>query len=167
MKLQEVIWRSFKRPWISDFVSLYWCYLHLPFSMHLFFFFDNNNNNNDIVTIINLLPLKSDWQRRIELLGNKSGGGGESHIYWRRCSSKFAKETPKNYHIGCGSSQFYSLKVTSEIFIHRNNTGTLKIIAKRQQVLLQMNEYWHVTRLANSLKVTVLTQSANVFLLTP
>ena len=40
------------------------------------FFFDNNNNNNDIVTIINLLPLKSDWQRRVELLGNKSGGGG-------------------------------------------------------------------------------------------
>ena len=44
--------------------------------MHLFFFFDNNNNNNNIVTIINLLPLKSDWQRRVELLGNKSGGGG-------------------------------------------------------------------------------------------
>ena len=39
------------------------------------FFFDNNNNNNDIVTIINLLPLKFDWQRRAELLGNKSGGG--------------------------------------------------------------------------------------------
>ena len=43
--------------------------------MHLFFFFDNNNNNNNIVTIINLLPLKSDWQRRVKLLGNTSGGG--------------------------------------------------------------------------------------------
>ena len=45
-----------------------------------FFFFHNNNNNNDIVTIINLLPLKSDWQRRAELLGNKSGGGGIPYI---------------------------------------------------------------------------------------
>ena len=72
------------------------------------------------------------------------GGGGTPVYNWRRSSSKFSKATPKSYHIGCGSSQFHSLKVTSEIFIHRNSTGILKIIAKRQQVLLQMNEYWHV-----------------------
>ena len=39
----------------------------------------------------------------------------------------------------------YSLKVTLEIFIHRNSTGILKIIAKGHQVLLYMNGYWHVT----------------------
>ena len=66
------------------------------------------------------------------------GGGGGTPIYnWRGCSSKFSKETLKSYHIGCGSSQFYSLKVTSEIFIHRNNTEILKIIiAKGLRVLL-------------------------------
>ena len=42
----------------------------------------------------------------------------------------------KSYHTGCCSSQFYYLKVTPEIFIHRNNTGILKIIAKGQQVIL-------------------------------
>ena len=38
--------------------------------------------------------------------------------------SEFSKETPKSYHYdtGCGSGQFYSRKVTSEIFIHINNT---------------------------------------------
>ena len=52
-------------------------------------------------------------------------------IYKRQgCLSKFSKETPKRYHIGCGSSQFYSLKVSSKIFIHRNNTGILKIMVK-------------------------------------
>ena len=41
------------------------------------------------------------------------GGGGGAPIYkWRRYSSKLSKATPKSYHIGCGSSQFYSLKVT-------------------------------------------------------
>ena len=64
------------------------------------------------------------------------GGGGTPIYNWRGCSSKISKETPKSYHIGRGSSQFYSLKVTSEIFIHRNNTGILKIIAKGQRVLL-------------------------------
>ena len=44
----------------------------------------------------------------------------------------FSKETPKSYHIGCGSSQCCSLKVTPEIFIHRNNRGILKLIAKGQ-----------------------------------
>ena len=63
--------------------------------------------------------------------------GWVTPIYnWRGCSSKFSKETPKSYHIGCVSSQFYSLKVTSKIFIHNNNTGILKIIAKGLQVLL-------------------------------
>ena len=63
-------------------------------------------------------------------------GGGR-----RGCSSKFSKATPKSYHIGCGSSQFYSQKVTLEIFIHRNSTRMLKIIAKGQQVLLYINGY--------------------------
>ena len=79
------------------------------------------------------------------------GGGG---------SSKFSKATPKSYYIGCGSSQFYSLKVTSEIFIHRNSTGILKIIANRQQVLLQKTDI-DMPRLENGPKVTVLSQSAN------
>ena len=64
---------------------------------------------------------------------------------WRGCSSAFSKATPKSYHIGCGYSQFYSLKVISEIFIRRNSTGKLTIIAKRQQIPLCMNGYWHVT----------------------
>ena len=54
------------------------------------------------------------------------GEGGLPYITDGGCSSKFSKETRKSYHIGCGSSQFCSLKVTSEIFIHRNNTGILK-----------------------------------------
>ena len=62
--------------------------------------------------------------------------GGTPIYNLRGCSLKFSKETPKSYHIGCGSSQFYSLKVTSEIFIHSNNIGILKKIAKGQQVLL-------------------------------
>ena len=85
------------------------------------------------------LNFETCTHRRAKTLGNRfdfnsiftkmlRGGGGYL--------SKFSKETPKSYHIGCGSSQFYSLKVTSEIFIHRNNTGILKIIAKGQQVLL-------------------------------
>ena len=61
-------------------------------------------------------------------------------------------------YIGCGSS-FYSLKVTLEIFIHRNSTEILKIITKGQQVLLYMNGYWHVTSQERS-KDTVLAQSA-------
>ena len=66
---------------------------------------------------------------------------GETPTYnWQGCSSKFSKETPKSYHIGCGSSQFYCLKVTLEIFNHRNNTQTRKIENNRQlkgqQVLL-------------------------------
>ena len=109
--------------------------------MHLFFFFDNNNNNNDIVTIINLLPLKSDWQRRAELLGNKSGGGGNPINTDGDDRRNLQKKPQKVTILGVAPVNFYSLKVTSEIFIHRNNTGILKIIAKRQQVLLQMNEY--------------------------
>ena len=67
------------------------------------------------------------------LLGGGGEGGGTPIYNLRGCSSKFSKETPKSYHIGCGSSQLYSLKVTSELLIHRNNTGILKIIAKGQQ----------------------------------
>ena len=103
-------------------------------------FFDNNNNNNDIVTIINLLPLKSDWQRRAELLGNKSGGG-VPYITDGDVRRNLQKKPQKVTILGVALVNFYSLKVISEIFIHRNNTGILKIIAKRQQVLLQMNEY--------------------------
>ena len=69
------------------------------------------------------------------LIGKKILGGGTPIYNCRGCSSKFSKETPKSYHIGSGSSQFYSIKVTSEIVIHRNNTAILKIIAKGQQVL--------------------------------
>ena len=88
------------------------------------------------------------------------GGGGATINNWRGCSSKFSKATPKSYYIGCGSSQFYSLKVTSEIFIHRNSTGILKIIANRQQVLLQKTDI-DMPCLENGPKVTVLSQSAN------
>ena len=72
----------------------------------------------------------------IKLTRTVAPPGGTPIYNGQGCSAKFSKETPKSYHIGCGSSQFYSLKVTSEIFIHRNNTGVLKTIAKGQQVLL-------------------------------
>ena len=76
-------------------------------------------------------------RRRVLLVSPGGPGGGGTPIDNRRgCSSKFSKETPRSYHIRCGSSQFYSLKVTSEIFMHRNITGILKIITKGQQVLL-------------------------------
>ena len=65
---------------------------------------------------------------------------------------KIFKSNPKSYHIGCGSRQFYSLKVTLEIFTHRNSTGILKIIAKGQQVLLYMNGYIDMSCLKNGLK---------------
>ena len=45
-------------------------------------------------------------------------GGGTPIYNLQGCSSKFSKTTPKSYQFGCGSSQFYSPKVTSEIFIH-------------------------------------------------
>ena len=65
--------------------------------------------------------------------------GGLPYITDGDARRNFQKQPPrattKSYHNGCSSSQFYSLKDTSEIFIHRNNTGILKIIAKGQQVL--------------------------------
>ena len=68
--------------------------------------------------------------------GGEGGGGGLLYITDGDARRNFQKQPLKSYHIGCGSSQFYSLKVTLEIFIHRNSTGKLKIVAKRQQVLL-------------------------------
>ena len=68
----------------------------------------------------------------------------------------------KSCYIGCGPSQFYSLKVTLEIFIPRNSTGILKIIAKGHQVLLYLNHRMDInmSRLKIGLKDTALTQSA-------
>ena len=60
------------------------------------------------------------------------GGGGLPYI----TDGDACRKYHYHYHIGCGNSQFYSLKVTSEILIHRSNTEILKIIAKGQQVLL-------------------------------
>ena len=72
--------------------------------------------------------------------GQGPPGGGLPYITDGDACRNFQKK-PLKVTIGCGSSQFYSLKVTSGIFIHRNSTGILKIIAKRQQVLRQMNGY--------------------------
>ena len=67
----------------------------------------------------------------VVLPGTEMGlGGGLPYITDGDACRKY------HYHIGCGNSQFYSLKVTSEILIHRSNTEILKIIAKGQQVLL-------------------------------
>ena len=71
------------------------------------------------------------------------GGGGGELPFMTGMLIEIFKSNPKSYHTGCGSSQFYSLKVTLEIFIHRNSTWVLKIIANRQQVLLPMIGYWH------------------------
>ena len=68
------------------------------------------------------------------------GGGGLLYITDGDARRNFKKQPLKVTILG-GSSQFYSLKVTLEISIHRNSTGTLKIIAKGQQVLPYMNGY--------------------------
>ena len=84
---------------------------------------------------------RTDWGAFARASNMAACSIADSRIKLTGCSSKLSKETPKTYHIGCGFSQFYSLKVTSLIFIHRNNTGMLNIIAKGQQVLLLMNRY--------------------------
>ena len=55
--------------------------------------------------------LSQGHHTNIIIFDHGRGGGWEgAPIYSRRgCSSKFSKETPKSYHIGCWSSQFYSL----------------------------------------------------------
>ena len=56
-------------------------------------------------------------------------GGGLPYITDRDARRNFQKKPLK-------VTIFYSLTVASVIFIHRNSTGILKIIAKGQQVLL-------------------------------
>ena len=61
-------------------------------------------------------------------------------------------------------ANFIPKKLPRKIFIHRNSTGILKTIAKRQQSS-STNERiltCHISK--NGLKVTVLVQSANFFL---
>ena len=77
--------------------------------------------------------------------------GGDSHITDGDARKNFQKEP---------------LKLTLEIFIHRNSTGILRIIAKGHQVLLYMKDI-DMSHLKNGLKDTVLTQSVIFFFLTP
>ena len=93
-------------------------------------------------------------------------GGGTPIYKWRGCSSKFSKETPKSYHIGCGCSQFYSLKLSRKFSFIEITQEYRKYWPKDSEFFYKWTDI-DMPRLENGLKVTDLTQSANFFFVTP
>ena len=80
---------------------------------------EQNSHSNDDSDLLQL----SISYARLTLAKCWTGGGGRDSVPYISdgdARRNFQKKLlgPTSYHIGCGSSEFYSLKVTSEIFIH-------------------------------------------------